>query len=400
LTDVTNFWEEKKPNACVILPDNTIIKAFGLGAQGTKVGELCFNTSITGYQEILTDPSYLNQIITFTFPHIGNVGTNSLDIENYNIETKVGAIGAIFKGKITEPANYRSSQHLNNWLVERNITAIYGVDTRALTHYIRKNNAPNVVIAYNETGVFNYKQLQEQAKNWCGLNGLDLAKEAATKKTSKWSEPSWCWEQHKYAKLASQNTKLHIVVIDYGVKRNILRLLCSLNADITVVNAQTPAETILELNPDGIFLSNGPGDPAATGKYAVPILKKLFEYDIPIFGICLGHQLLALACGAKTIKMQQGHRGANHPVKNLHNGNVEIVSMNHGFAVDSLTLPSCVKETHISLFDKSNCGLSFVNKNIFSVQHHPEASPGPQDSFYLFNKFKNDMLKYKQSKAL
>lgn len=400
MSDVTNFWEEKKPNACVVLPDGAIIKAFGLGAQGSKVGELCFNTSITGYQEILTDPSYLNQIITFTFPHIGNVGTNSLDIEDYNIEKKIGAIGAIFKSKITEPTNYRSCQHLNNWLIDRDITAIYGIDTRALTHYIRKNNAPNVVIAYNEHGIFDYKQLQEQAKNWCGLNGLDLAKEAAVHKTSIWNEPAWCWQQHKYAKKSSDDNKLHIVVVDYGVKRNILRLLRSLNADITIVNAQTPAQTIIALKPDGIFLSNGPGDPAATGKYAIPILQKLFEYDIPIFGICLGHQLLALASGAKTIKMQQGHRGANHPVKNLSNGNVEIVSMNHGFAVDNSTLPACVKETHISLFDKSNCGLAFVDKNIFSVQHHPEASPGPQDSFYLFDKFKNDMLKYKQSKAL
>lgn len=399
MSDVTPFWQEKKHNACIILPDGAIIKAIGLGAEDTKVGELCFNTSITGYQEILTDPSYLNQIITFTFPHIGNVGVNQEDIEDYNFETKVGAIGAIFKGNITSPSNYRATKHLDEWLKERNITAIYDVDTRALTHYIRKNNAPNVVIAYNKNGIFDYKALQQKAQNWSGLNGLDLAKEATTKQLAKWNEPSWCWQQNKYAQPANDSSKLNIVVIDYGIKRNILRLLCSLNADITVVNAHSSAQAILDLKPDGIFLSNGPGDPAATGIYAIPILQKLFKYDIPIFGICLGHQLLALASGAKTIKMKQGHRGANHPVKNLATGAIDIVSMNHGFAVDSSTLPNTVKETYISLFDNSNCGLSFIDKNIFSVQHHPEASPGPQDSFYLFEQFKNAMLKYKQSKV-
>lgn len=399
MSDVTSFWKEKKHNACLVLPDGTIIKAFGLGAQDIKVGELCFNTSITGYQEILTDPSYLNQIITFTFPHIGNVGANKEDIEDYNFETKIGAIGAIFKENVTEPSNYRATENFNNWLIERNITAIYGVDTRALTHYIRKNNAPNVVIAYNENGDFDYEELQNMAKNWCGLNGLDLAKEATTTKSAKWNELAWCWQNNKYSISEQNNEELHIVVIDYGIKRNILRLLCNLGAKITVVSATTSAQDILNLNPDGIFLSNGPGDPAATGIYAIPILQNLFKTNIPIFGICLGHQLLALAAGAKTIKMPQGHRGANHPVKNLATGVIDIVSMNHGFTVDNSCLPELIEETHISLFDNSNCGLSFANKNIFSVQHHPEASPGPQDSLYLFQKFKTMMLKYKQSKV-
>ena len=399
MNDVTNFWQERKRNACLVLPDGTVIKAFGIGAQATKIGELCFNTSITGYQEILTDPSYSNQIINFTFPHIGNVGTNNLDIEDYNCEVTLGAIGAIFKGEITTPSNYRSINHLNNWLIERNITAIYGVDTRAITHYIRKHKAPNVAIAYNEDGLFDYKQLHEQLKQWSGLNGLDLAKEASITQSKLWNEANWCWKAHSYQQNNETEPKFNIVVIDYGVKRNILRLLCNLDAKITVVPAQTSARDILALEPSGIFLSNGPGDPAATGQYAIDILKELFNYNIPIFGICLGHQLLALASGANTIKMAQGHRGANHPVKNLNTGKVEIVCMNHGFAVDSNSLPNFVHETHISLFDNSNCGLEFIDKPIFSVQYHPESSPGPQDSRYLFNKFKDAMLTYKEKRA-
>lgn len=392
-------WTIKKPTACIVFADGKIIKGVGLGATGSKVGEICFNTSITGYQEILTDPSYLSQIVTFTFPHIGNVGANSYDIENYSKEANNGAVGAIFKCDITDPANYRSTLHLNDWLKQQGIIAIAGVDTRALTHFIRQNGAPNATIAHDPTGDFDYNGLQKQAQNWSGLNGLDLAEIASAKKSDIWNENSWCWQNQTYQTSSPSDNLPHIVVIDYGIKRNILRLLRDLNARITIVNAKTRAEEILALNPDGIFLSNGPGDPAATGKYAIPILQKLFEYDVPIFGICLGHQLIALAVGAKTIKMKQGHRGANHPVKDHNSGKVEIVSMNHGFAVDSATLPNHVIETHTSLFDNTNCGLSFVDKDIFSVQHHPEASPGPQDSYHLFKKFKSSVIKHYQTKS-
>ncbi|WP_159590286.1 glutamine-hydrolyzing carbamoyl-phosphate synthase small subunit [Chelativorans xinjiangense] len=390
-------WGETKPTALLVLADGTVIEGYGLGAVGSAVGEVCFNTALTGYQEILTDPSYAGQIVTFTFPHIGNVGANHEDIEDLTPAARAGAVGAIFRADITEPSNYRSAEHLDEWLKRRGIVALSGVDTRALTALLREKGAANAVIAHAPDGKFDVEALMAEAKAWSGLVGLDLAKQVTSGQSSTWRETPWVWGEGFGT---TGETALHIVAVDYGVKRNILRLLSSLGAEVTVVPATSTAEDILAMHPDGIFLSNGPGDPEATGEYAVPMIRELLKSDVPIFGICLGHQMLALALGARTVKMHQGHHGANHPVKDFTTGKVEIVSMNHGFAVDSDSLPEGVEETHVSLFDGSNCGIRLVGRPVFSVQHHPEASPGPQDSHYLFRRFVNLIREKKGEPAL
>lgn len=382
----TPGWTTKVPTAVLVLADGTVIYGQGLGAAGTRTAEVCFNTALTGYQEILTDPSYASQIVTFTFPHIGNIGANSEDIEDLHPAQKAGAVGVVLKADVTNPSNYRSSEHLDAWFKRRGIVAISGVDTRALTAHIREHGMPNAVIAHSPLGTFDLEDLKKRAAEWHGLEGLDLAKSVTSGQTEVWTEADWAWDQG-FATTSAPTT--HIVTIDYGVKRNILRLIAGLGAKVTVVPATTKAADILAMNPDGIFLSNGPGDPAATGVYAVPEIKTLVASGKPIFGICLGHQMLALALGGKTMKMHQGHHGANHPVKDYTTGKVEIVSMNHGFAVDTASLPADIEETHVSLFDGSNCGLRLKGRPVFSVQHHPEASPGPQDSHYLFHRFMN-----------
>ncbi|MBB4229146.1 carbamoyl-phosphate synthase small subunit [Rhizobium mongolense] len=390
-------WTTEKPTALLVLADGTVIEGKGIGATGKVQAEVVFNTALTGYEEILTDPSYLGQIVTFTFPHIGNIGTNDEDIEDLTPAARHGAVGVIFKADITEPSNYRAAKHLDAWLKSRGVIGLCGIDTRALTAWIRENGAPNAVIAHDPNGVFDLETLKAEAKAWSGLEGLDLAKIASSGQSSQWAQTPWIWNEG-YAELAADKAKYHVVCLDYGVKRNILRLFAGLDCKVTVVPATTSAEDVLAMQPDGIFLSNGPGDPAATGEYAVPVIRKLIKTDIPVFGICLGHQMLGLALGAKTEKMHQGHHGANHPVKDHTTGKVEIVSMNHGFAVDTKSLPEGVEETHVSLFDGTNCGLRVAGKQIFSVQHHPEASPGPQDSHYLFRRFIN-MVRGKKGEA-
>ncbi|ADY65075.1 MULTISPECIES: glutamine-hydrolyzing carbamoyl-phosphate synthase small subunit [Agrobacterium] len=390
-------WTTRKPTAMLVLADGTVIEGTGIGATGKVQAEVCFNTALTGYEEILTDPSYLGQIVTFTFPHIGNVGTNEEDIEDLTPAARRGAVGVIFKADITDPSNFRAAKHLDAWLKARGVIGLCGIDTRALTAWIRENGAPNAVIAHDPNGVFDIDALKAEAKAWSGLVGLDLAIEATSGQSSTWTETPWVWNEG-YGTLNEADAKYHVVCVDFGVKRNILRLFAGLDCKVTVVPAQTSAEDILALKPDGVFLSNGPGDPAATGEYAVPVIQNLINSDLPIFGICLGHQMLGLAVGAKTEKMHQGHHGANHPVKDFTTGKVEIVSMNHGFAVDAKSLPDGVEETHTSLFDGTNCGLRIVGKPVFSVQHHPEASPGPQDSHYLFRRFVN-LLRERQGEA-
>ncbi len=382
---MTAPWTSQKPTALLVLGDGTVIEGKGVGATGHVQAEVCFNTALTGYQEILTDPSYTGQIVTFTFPHIGNIGTNEQDIEDLTPAAKHGAVGVIFKADITEPSNYRSSRHLDAWLKARGIIGLSGIDTRALTAWIRENGAQNAVISHHPDGIFDIEQLKAKAKAWSGLKGLDLAKDVTCGQTTIWRETPWVWNEPS-SELAENGARYHIVAVDFGIKRNILRMLCGLGCKVTIMPATASAAEILAQKPDGIFLSNGPGDPAATGIYAVPVIAQLIQTGIPLFGICLGHQMLALALGGKTTKMHQGHHGANHPVKDFTTGKVEIVSMNHGFAVDS-HLPEGVEETHISLFDGSNCGLRLAGKPVFSVQHHPEASPGPQDSHYLFERF-------------
>jgi carbamoyl-phosphate synthase small subunit len=379
-------WQQKRATALLILDDGTRLEGHGIGAVGHAAGEVCFNTAMTGYQEILTDPSYAGQIITFTFPHIGNVGTNDDDIETVNMAALSGVRGCVLRADITNPSNYRAVERLDAWLKKRNIIGIAGVDTRALTARIREKGMPNGVIAHQPDGFFHEPSMVAELKNFPGLEGLDLAKEVTTAQTYHWDQTPWKWDVG-YGKV--ENPEFHIVAVDYGAKRNILRQLAEQGAKVTVVPATATAKDILAHNPDGIFLSNGPGDPAATGKYAVPTIKSLMETGKPVFGICLGHQLLGLALGGKTMKMHQGHHGANHPVKDLTTGKVEITSMNHGFAVETESLPGNVKETHVSLFDGSNAGLSVEGKPIFSVQYHPEASPGPRDSHYLFTRFMN-----------
>ncbi|MDZ5454518.1 glutamine-hydrolyzing carbamoyl-phosphate synthase small subunit [Labrys sp. ZIDIC5] len=383
-----NGWAEPKATALLVLADGTVIEGIGLGAVTKAAGELCFNTAMTGYEEILTDPSYAGQIITFTFPHIGNVGVNDEDIETVNMASSSGVRGVVLHAPITEPANYRASRHLDAWLKARNIAGIAGIDTRALTARIREGGMPNAVLAFDPNGNFDVEALKREAAGLPSMDGLDLVPPVTTAQRFDWDQTTWEWSQG-FGKQEAPQYK--VVAIDYGVKRNILRLLAAAGCAVTVVPATTPAEEIIALEPDGIFLSNGPGDPAATGQYAVPAIKALLERDIPIFGICLGHQMLGLALGARTAKMKQGHHGANHPVKDFTTGKVEIVSMNHGFALDRDSLPAGVVETHASLFDGSNCGIAVTGKPVFSVQHHPEASPGPQDSHYLFKRFVENM---------
>ena len=381
-------WTEPKTTARLVLADGTVIAGKGLGATGSAVGEVCFNTAMTGYQEILTDPSYAGQIVTFTFPHIGNIGTNAEDTETSNLASRSGVRGAVLRADITEPSNYRAHEHFNDWLKARGIVAISGIDTRALTTLIRENGMPNAVIAHEPSGVFDLDELKAEAKAWPGLVGLDLVPDVTSGQSYSWDETRWAWGEG-YGQLS--DPEFHVVALDFGLKRNILRCLASTGCKVTVVPATTSAEDVLARKPDGIFLSNGPGDPAATGQYAVPEIRKLVDSGLPVFGICLGHQMLALALGGTTRKMHQGHHGANHPVKDHTTNKVEIVSMNHGFTVDRESLPSGVEETHVSLFDGTNCGIRLKERPVFSVQHHPEASPGPQDSHYLFRRFTNMM---------
>ncbi|WP_299860596.1 glutamine-hydrolyzing carbamoyl-phosphate synthase small subunit [uncultured Hoeflea sp.] len=385
-TPTTDPWTEIKPTAVAVFADGTVITGQGVGATGRAQAEICFNTALTGYQEILTDPSYMGQIVTFTFPHIGNIGANDEDIEDLTPASRIGAVGAIFKADITEPSNYRAARHFDQWLKARGIVGLSGVDTRALTAWIRENGMPNAVIAHDPDGNFDLDALRAEAAAWSGLETLDLARDATSGQSSNWTQTPWVWDEG-YRETGEATA--HIVAIDYGVKRNILRLFSGLGCKVTVVPATMSADDILAMKPDGVFLSNGPGDPAATGAYAVPVIRALTASGLPVFGICLGHQMLALALGGRTVKMHQGHHGANHPVKDHTTGKVEIVSMNHGFAVDADSLPEGVEETHVSLFDGTNCGLRLTGKPVFSVQHHPEASPGPQDSHYLFRRFMN-----------
>jgi carbamoyl-phosphate synthase small subunit len=385
-------WADAPLTGRLVLADGTVIAGTGLGATGSAVGEVCFNTAMTGYQEILTDPSYAGQIITFTFPHIGNVGANNEDTETSNLAARSGVRGCILRAPITEASNYRSAEHLDRWLKARGIIALCGIDTRALTARIRANGMPNGVIVHDPSGNFDIAKLKAEAAAWPGLDGMDLVPEVTSGQSYGWDETRWVWGKG-YGR--QEHADLHVVAVDYGLKRNILRCLASAGCKVTVVPATTAAEDILERKPDGVFLSNGPGDPAATGRYAVPEIKKLIASGLPVFGICLGHQMLALALGAKTRKMHQGHHGANHPVKDFTTHKVEITSMNHGFTVDRETLPAEVEETHVSLFDGSNCGIQMKGRPVFSVQYHPEASPGPQDSHYLFDRFVAMMRKVK-----
>jgi carbamoyl-phosphate synthase small subunit len=387
----TEAWTDEAPTALLVLADGTVIEGKGAGAVGIAVGEVCFNTAMTGYQEILTDPSYAGQIITFTFPHIGNVGTNAEDMEAATLATN-GVRGCVLRATITQPSNWRAAQNLNDWLKTRGVIAITGVDTRALTALIREKGMPNAVIAHAPDGTFDVDALKRQAAAAPSMEGLDLAKDVTAGQSYSWDETEWRWGDG-YGR--QEAPRFHVVAIDYGLKRNILRELATAGCRLTVVPATTTAEEILERKPDGVFLSNGPGDPAATGVYAVPEIKKLVASGTPLFGICLGHQILGLALGGTTQKMHQGHHGANHPVKDFTTGKVEITSMNHGFAVDRESLPETVEETHVSLFDGSNAGLKLKDKPVFSVQYHPEASPGPEDSHYLFTRFVEMMEKRK-----
>jgi carbamoyl-phosphate synthase small subunit len=377
-------WTEPKPTALLVMADGTVLEGMGVGAIGHAVGEVCFNTAMTGYEEILTDPSYAGQIITFTFPHIGNVGTNDEDIETVNLAATPGARGVILQASITEPSNFRATRHLDQWLKSRGVIGLSGLDTRALTALIREKGMPNAVIAHEPSGSFKLDALKQEARDWPGLVGMDLVPMVTSAQRFTWDETPWQWSKG-HGRQASP--EFHVVAVDYGIKRNILRLLASVGCRVTVVPAKTTAEEIFALKPDGVFLSNGPGDPAATGQYAVPVIRKLVDSGTPTFGICLGHQMLGIALGGRTVKMHQGHHGANHPVQDTTTGKVEITSMNHGFAVDKDSLPSNVEQTHVSLFDGSNCGIALKDRPVFSVQYHPEASPGPRDSHYLFTRF-------------
>ena len=379
-------------SAILILQNGKFFKGIGLGYKGTATGEVCFNTSITGYQEIISDPSYADQIINFTFPHVGNVGTNKEDHESDKIWTK----GVILNTEITNPSNYRSLKHLDEWLRKNKIVGITGIDTRNLTNFIRDKGAPKGTISFLKKDKLNLKKLLKITQKWSGLKNLDLAQKVTTKKKYVWNDFK-TWKKND-GFLKNKKKVLHVVAIDYGVKKNILRYFSDFNCKVTIVSCKTSAADILKEKPNGIFLSNGPGDPAATGKYAIPIIKELIKNKLPVFGICLGHQLLALTLGAKTDKMKLGHRGANHPVKNLIDGKVEITSQNHGFEVVKENLPKNVKITHQSLFDNSIEGIQLKNKPVFSVQYHPESNPGPQDSVYLFKQFITSMKKNAKKK--
>jgi carbamoyl-phosphate synthase small subunit len=377
---LTHSETQPKPTACLALADGSVFFGHGFGATGETVAELVFNTAMTGYQEIMTDPSYAGQVVTFTFPHIGIVGTTPEDDETADPV----AAGMVVKWDPTEPSNWRAKDDLTHWLAAKGRIGIGGVDTRRLTRAIRQQGSPHVTISHNPDGVFDIGALVAKARAWKGLVGLDLAKGVSCTQSYRWDEMRWAWPDGYTRR---EGAGLRVVAIDYGAKRNILRCLASVGCEVTVLPATATAADVLELNPEGVFLSNGPGDPAATGSYAVPMIQGVLASELPVFGICLGHQMLALALGARTVKMNHGHHGANHPVKDVTTGKVEITSMNHGFTVDSQTLPKGVIETHVSLFDGSNCGIAVEGKPIFSVQHHPEASPGPQDSFYLFERF-------------
>ena len=370
----------------LVLASGVVLFGRGFGAVGSAVGEVCFHTAMTGYQEAMTDPSFEKQIITFTFPHIGNVGANAEDIE----ATNAHALGCVVREDVTAPSSFRAAQRFDEWLKANGRIGLAGIDTRALTRSIRVNGAPNGVIAHDPEGRFDIPALIEQAKAWLGLEGMDLAKDVSALQSYQWGDGLWTLGEGYKGDEAKADAP-HVVAIDYGLKRNILRNLVAAGARVTVVPATASFEDVMRHEPDGVFLSNGPGDPAATGEYAVPVIRKLLEVGKPIFGICLGHQMLGLAVGAKTYKMHQGHRGANHPVKRVGSvegaGRVEITSMNHGFAVDADTLPANAEATHVSLFDGSLAGLRLTDKPAFSVQYHPEASPGPQDSHYLFEQF-------------
>ena len=380
------------PTGILVLDNKLVFKGIGLGYQGTSTGEVCFNTSLTGYQEIISDPSYAGQIINFTFPHIGNVGTNNEDLESDKIWTK----GVIFNSEITSPSNYRALQTLDKWLKKNQIVGLTGLDTRSLTNFIRDKGAPKGTITNNKKGKFNIKKLINMSVKWPGLNGLDLAKEVSTKKTYIWKGFK-TWKKNVGYKINTKK-KFKIIAVDYGIKKNILRYFSDYKCEVKVVSCKLTADEIVKLKPDGIFLSNGPGDPAATGKYAIDTVQKLIKLNYPIFGICLGHQILALALNAKTKKMKLGHRGANHPVKNFMNNSVEITSQNHGFVVIEKSLSKNIQITHKSLFDDTIEGIKLKNKPVFSVQYHPEANPGPQDSQYLFNNFIQDVKKYAKKK--
>ena len=391
-TETAGQWAEPKATALLVLADGTVLEGFGLGATGIAVGEVCFNTAMTGYEEILTDPSYAGQIITFTFPHIGNVGTNEEDVESLNMAARPGACGVILRTDITAPSNYRATRALDDWLKARGIVGLAGIDTRALTALIREKGMPNAVIAHDASAKFALAALKKQAAEWPGLVGMDLVPMVTSAQRFSWDETEWVWGKGYGRQTAPE---FHVVAVDYGIKRNILRLLASAGCKVTVVPATTTAADIMALKPDGVFLSNGPGDPAETGKYAVPVIKSLIDSGTPTFGICLGHQMLGIALGGTTMKMHQGHHGANHPVKDMTTGKVEITSMNHGFALDKDSLPAGVEQTHVSLFDGSNCGIALKGKPVFSVQYHPEASPGPRDSHYLFARFVDAMREAK-----
>ena len=376
--------QTQKPTACLALADGTVFYGQGFGAVGQTEAELCFNTAMSGYQEIMTDPSYAGQIVTFTFPHIGNVGVNPDDDETGDPV----AAGMVVKWMPTTASNWRAVQELSEWLAARGRVAIGGIDTRRLTRAIRQSGAPHVALAHDPEGNFDVEKLVAAARAFPGLTGVDLARDVTCAQSYRWDEMRWAWPEG-YARQTAPKKK--VVAIDYGAKRNILRCLASAGCDVTVLPATATAEDVLAHDPEGVFLSNGPGDPAATGAYAVPMIQGVLKAGLPMFGICLGHQMLALALGGKTVKMSHGHHGANHPVKELATGKVEITSMNHGFAVDGQSLPDGVIESHVSLFDGSNCGIRVEGKPVFSVQHHPEASPGPMDSHYLFDRFVESM---------
>jgi carbamoyl-phosphate synthase small subunit len=382
----------KNHTGILVLENKKVFKGIGIGYQGSATGEVCFNTSLTGYQEIISDPSYAGQIINFTFPHVGNVGTNKEDYESDKIWTK----GVVFNSEITSPSNYRSFLHLDAWLKKNKIVGITGLDTRSLTNFIRDKGAPKGTIDHNKTGKFNISKLTNSTTKWSGLKNLDLAEKVTTSKNYVWKGLKTWKKETGYKK--NNKSIFHVVAIDYGIKKNILRYFSDFNCKVTVVPCKTSADKILALKPNGIFLSNGPGDPAATGKYAINIIKNLIKKNLPIFGICLGHQILALTLGAKTKKMKLGHRGANHPVKNLIHDNVEITSQNHGFEIVKESLPKNIEITHKSLFDNCIEGIRLKNKPIFSVQYHPESNPGPQDSVYLFQEFINNMKKNAKKK--
>jgi len=392
LLEISKKKFDKDSTGILVLEDGSFFKGRGFGFEGTTTGEVCFNTSITGYQEIISDPSYAGQIINFTFPHIGNVGTNNDDHESDKIWTR----GVIFNSEISNPSNYRALKHLDNWLKKNKIVGITGLDTRSLTNFIRDKGAPKGTISFSKKGKFNINKLTNLSIKWSGLKNLDLAEKVTTKKNYKWAGFKTWKKESRFLKNKIKSFK--VVAIDYGIKKNILRYFSDFKCEVNIVSCKTSAIKILKMKPDGIFLSNGPGDPAATGKYAIGIIKKLIKEEMPIFGICLGHQILALALGAKTKKMKLGHRGANHPVKNLIKSNVEITSQNHGFEIIKESLPKNIEVTHKSLFDNCIEGIKLKNRPVFSVQYHPESNPGPQDSQYLFKQFINEVIKNAKKK--